>query len=111
MKLTDLVRELSLEVKTYKQGLQNNVTGGYVSDLLSDVMANSKKDDIWITLQTHLNIVAVASLRTLAGIIIVGNRHVNEDTITRAETEKVTIMTTPMPAFEVAGKIYQLIHR
>lgn len=111
MKLADLVRELSLEVKTYKQGLQNNVTGGYVSDLLSDVMANSKKDNIWITLQTHLNIVAVASLRTLSGIIIVGNRQVHEDTITRAETEKVTIMTTPMSAFEVAGKIYQLIHR
>lgn len=46
MKLADLVRELSLEVKTYKQGLQNNVTEGYISDLLSDVMANSKKDNI-----------------------------------------------------------------
>jgi hypothetical protein len=111
MKLADLVSELSMEVKTYKEGLQINVTGGYVSDLLSDVMGNSKKDNVWITLQTHVNIVAVASLRTLAGIIIVGNKRVQEDTLAKAESEKVTIMTTPMPAFEVAGKIYQLIHR
>jgi len=50
MKLSDLVKELSLEVKSYEDGLQRDVTGGYASDLLSDVIANSEKDNIWITL-------------------------------------------------------------
>ncbi len=72
MKLNDLVNELSLEVKTCKDGLANEVLGAYVSDLLSDVMGNSKKGDVWITLQIHLNIVAVAGHAGLAGIIIVG---------------------------------------
>ncbi len=109
MKFNDLVEELSLEVKSYKDGLPNDVTGAYVSDLLSDVLANSKDGNIWITLQTHLNIVAVAGLKTLAGIIIVSGRPVPEEVLQKAEAEKITITTTQLPAFEVAGRLYQLL--
>ncbi len=110
MKLSKVVENLSLEVKTGKDNLQCNVTGVYISDLLSDVMANSKEGNIWITLQTHLNIVAVAGLKNLSGIIIVGNRQLQEDVLQKAEGEKITVMSTPLPAFEVAGKLYQLLN-
>lgn len=110
MKLSSIVENLSLEVKTGENNLQNDVTGAYISDLLSDVMANGKEGNVWITLQTHLNIVAVAGLKNLAGIIIVNNRPVQEDVLQKAESEKVTIMSTPLPAFEVAGKLYQLLN-
>jgi predicted transcriptional regulator len=110
MKLSSIVENLSLEVKTGKDNLQNNVTGVYISDLLSDVMGNSKEGNIWITLQTHLNIVAVAGLKNLAGIIIINNRQMQEDVLQKAESEKITIMSTPLPAFEVAGKLYQLLN-
>ncbi len=110
MKLNKIVENLSLEVKTGKNFLQNNVTGVYISDLLSDVMANSKEGNIWITLQTHMNIVAVAGLKNLSGIIIVGNRQLQEDVLQKAEYEKITVMSTPLPAFEVAGKLYQLLN-
>lgn len=109
MKISDLVEELSLEIKSHKEGLQNEISGAYVSDLLSDVMGKSKKGNIWITLQTHLNIVAVASHADLAGIIVVGGRKLQEDIIRKAEAEKVTIATTPLPAFEAAGRLYQLL--
>jgi predicted transcriptional regulator len=109
VKLDNLVKELSLEVKTCEGCLQNDITGAYVSDLLSDVMGNSRDGNVWITLQTHMNIVAVAGLRNLTGIIIVGGRPVEDNIIKKAEAEKVAIMTTPMPAFEVAGKIYQML--
>ncbi len=109
MKLHEIVNELSLQVKSYGGGLERDVTGGYVSDLLSDVMANSKEGNLWITLQTHENIVAVASLRNLAGIILVNKREPPGDTLKKAEHEKITIMTTPMSAFEIAGRIYQLL--
>ena len=109
MKLLDFVKLLSLDVKSYSDGLQQDVTGGYASDLLSDVLANSKKGDIWITLQTHQNIVAVANVKGLAGIIIVGRKEPQKDTLDKAEAEKITIMTTSMSAFETAGKIYQLL--
>jgi len=109
MKLSDLVEELSLEVKSCKDGLDNEVKGAYVSDLLSDVMGNSTDGDAWITLQTHLNIVAVAGLKNLAGIIIVGNRPVQDEIRQKAESENVTILVTPLTTFETAGKLYQLL--
>jgi len=109
MKLSDLVKELSLEVKTCKDGLGNEVKGAYVSDLLSDVMGNSKEGDAWITLQTHLNIVAVAGLKNLSGIIIVGNRPVQDEILQKAESENITILVTPLTSFETAGKLYQLL--
>ncbi len=107
MKISDLVEELSLEVKTCKDGLENEVKGAYVSDLLSDVMGNSKEGDAWITLQTHLNIVAVAGLKNLAGIIIVGNRPVQDEMLQKAESENITILTTSLTAFETVGRLYQ----
>jgi len=111
MKLSSIVENLSLEVKTGRGNLQNDVTGVYISDLLSDVMGNSKEGNIWITLQTHLNIVAVAGLKNLSGIIIVGNRQIQGDVLQKAEAEKITVMSTPLPAFEVAGKLYQLLNQ
>ena len=109
MKLSAVVEKLSLDVKTVEDGLQREVTGAYVSDLLSDVMANSKEGNLWVTLQTHLNIVAVAGLKNLAGIIIVNNRQPEKEINDKAESEKITIMTTSMPAFEVAGELYQML--
>lgn len=110
MNLSDVVETLSLEVMTGTDCLQNNITGVYVSDLLSDVMGHSKEGNIWITLQTHLNIVAVAGLKNLSGIIIVGNRKLPEEVLHKAETEKILLMTTSMQAFEVAGKLYQMLN-
>lgn len=109
MKLSEVVEKLSLDVKTVDDGLQKEVTGVYVSDLLSDVMANAKDGNIWITLQTHMNIVAVAGLKNLAGIIIVNNRQPEKEINEKAESEKITIMTTSLPAFEVAGELYKML--
>jgi hypothetical protein len=105
MKIQDIVSQLSLETRTCKDGLNNDITGVYVSDLLSDVMAKSSEGHVWITLQTHMNIVAVASMKNLSGIIIVNNRQPQEDVITKAETERITIMTTPLPGVQLRRKI------
>lgn len=111
MKLSTIVENLSLEVKSGRDNLQNDVTGVYISDLLSDVMANAKDGNIWITLQTHLNIVAVAGLKNLSGIIIIGNRQIQGDVLQKAESEKITVMSTPLLTFEVAGKLYQMLNQ
>ena len=109
MKIGDLAGKLSLKILSDNEELQKDVSGCYVSDMLSDVLANSSEGDIWITLQTHTNIVAVSNLKNLAGIIIVNNRQPDEETLSKAGTEKVTIMTTHMSTFETAGRIYSLI--
>ena len=65
---------LGLEVKSASGNLDREFKGGYASDLMSDVIANSRQGDIWVTLQIHQNTVAVASLKDLAAIIIVQGR-------------------------------------
>jgi hypothetical protein len=108
MKLQELADSLSLEVITQTTGLSREVTGGYVSDLISDVIGNAKEGFVWITFQVHLNIVAAASLKGLAGIILVNNRRPLPETLHRASEENVVIMTTPLPAFEIVGRLYTL---
>lgn len=106
MKVSDLVDKYNLEVFAGGQGLDNEVTGGYVSDLLSDVMGNADENQVWITLQTHQNIVAVASLKDLAAVILVKGLKPNEDTLEKCREEAVPLLGTNLETFEMAGKLY-----
>jgi len=108
MKLTEIKNELNLSVKSGTDLLDREVAGGYVSDMLSDVLANAKRGNIWITLQTHLNIIPVASMKEISGIIIVNGRQPDEDTLKKAEEEKVPVLGTTLSAFQVVGKLYKL---
>lgn len=108
MKLADLVDRMDLEVRSARQGLGDEVTGGYMSDLLSDVLANSSDGNLWITLQRHQNIVAVASMKQLVGIVLVGGREPEEETVEKAEAANLPILVSELPAFELAGRLYTL---
>lgn len=108
MKLKDIVKVLNLEVKEGENLLEREVIGGYAGDLLSDVLANSEKGNIWITLQTHLNIVAVASAKELAGIIIVNGRKPEEETLRKAEEEKIPLMVSNLSTYKVVGRLNEL---
>ncbi|OHD68078.1 MAG: serine kinase [Spirochaetes bacterium RBG_16_49_21] len=108
MKLQEIIKQCGFELKTQNENLNRDVTGGYSSDLLSDVMANAKDGNIWTTLQTHSNIVAVAVLKNLAGIILVNNRVPEEGTLAKANEENIPIMTTKLSTFEIVGKLYEL---
>ena len=107
IKLSDIVKSYDLKVECSENSLNREIEGGYASDLLSDVMAHSKKGDIWITLQGHPNIVAVAMLKELAGIIIINGRKPEQETIKKAEAEGLPIMTSELPMFELVGKLYE----
>ena len=109
MELETLVRELKLKVSCAEGNLKRQVKGGYVGDLLSDVMANSKEGDVWITRQVHQNIVAVASLKDIAGIILIQGSDPAHDTAAKANVEGIPILVTDLPAFEIVGQIYKLI--
>ncbi len=109
MKLKEVVEKLQLKVLTTKDRLDEEVTGGYTSDLLSDVIANSKEGNLWITLQTHQNTIAVAKLKDLAGIIIVNNREPDEDTLGKAKKENIPLLCSEEMAFDISGKLYELI--
>jgi hypothetical protein len=107
MKLSDLVKEFGLEVKAGSGHLEQEVTGGYVSDLLSDVLAHAEDGVVWVTLHIHQNIVAVASHKGLSGIILVQGRQPEKDTIAKAEEENIPILVSSLPAFELVGRLYK----
>jgi len=109
MRLKEIIERLKLEVLAGQEKLNVDVSGGYTSDLLSDVMANSKEGYLWITFQAHLNIIAVAKLKNLAGIVLVNNRKPEEDTLKKAEEEGIPLLTTWETAFKISGKLFQLI--
>lgn len=90
------------------EAARREVLGGYVGDLLSDVMANSREGDIWVTIQKHVNVVAVAQLHGLAGIVLVNGRQPEPDMLKRAEEEHIPVISTPLQAFEVAGILHSL---
>ena len=108
MTLEEICSRLAFEVKTAQGALKRDVTGGYASDLLSDVMAGAEDGAVWITLQIHENIVAVASLKNLAAIILVNNRKPDESTLRKAEEENLPILVSEMSTFEIAGKLYEM---
>jgi hypothetical protein len=88
--------------------VEREIQGGFASDLLSDVMGNSREGDVWVTLQKHANIVAVAQLNGLAAIVLVNGRKPEPDTLARAEELSIPIISTPMQAFEAVGILYSL---
>ena len=53
MKVKELVEKLNLKVLSGESGLDRDIDGCYVSDLLSDVMGNAEMGNVWVTLQTH----------------------------------------------------------
>lgn len=108
MVLSEIVAKLQLDVRTDRAPLDQNVTGGYASDLMSDVLANANEGDLWVTLQTHQNTVAVASMKGLAGIVLVNSRGPEEDTLARAQEEGIPLMVSPLPAFELIGRLHGL---
>lgn len=107
MKLKEIVEKFNLEVACVPDGLEAEVTGGYASDLLSDVLANGEDGNIWCTLQIHQNIIAVASMKRLSAIILVNNRRPEEETVRKAEEENIPVLITNLPAFDIVGKLYE----
>ena len=109
MDIGTIAKELNLKVMSASDRIKNNVKGGYTGDLLSDVMANSHEGDIWITRQVHQNIVAIATLKEHAGIILVNSCEPAKDTLEKAIQENVPILISNLPAFELTGRIYNLL--
>ncbi len=109
MKLAEIVDKLALEVcGGADQVPEKEVTGGYVCDLLSYVMARAKEGYLWLTVQGHPNIVAVASLVNLAGVVVTEAAKIDPATVEKADQEGVPLLTTSLTSYELAGRLYEL---
>ncbi|HQH41213.1 MAG TPA: DRTGG domain-containing protein [Bacteroidales bacterium] len=111
MKVSDVIARLGLTILNSPRSLEAEVTGGYVSDLLSDVMGNAREGQVWITLQTHKNILAVASLKELSAIILVRGNKPDAETLRKSNEENIPLLGTEYDAFEITGQLYNLLKR
>ncbi len=108
MTIQEIVEQLGLKVLAGEESLDREVSGGYVADLLSCVMAGAREGSLWFTLQTHLNIVAVASLLDVAGIVVTEGASVTPETVEKAQEEGVVLLSSELPTFETIRELVQL---
>jgi hypothetical protein len=109
MTLQDVIEQLNLTVLTQPGDFAAvTPTSGYTSDLLSCVMAGARKGAVWVTLQAHLNIVAVAALLEMSAVIITEGAQPETATISKANEEGITLLATDRQSFEVAGRLWEL---
>jgi len=107
MQISEIVEKLGLTV-LIGEDLTAEVTGGYVADLLSCVIAGAKPHDLWVTLQTHVNIVAVASLKDIAGILVAESAVVPDATLEKAAQQGVVMLSSPQPVYETVKQLVAL---
>ena len=106
MNVAEAAQKINGTLMAGNSGTDREIQGGYASDLLSDVMGNSREADIWVTMQKHVNVVAVAQLNGLAAIVLVNGRKPEPDTLARAEELGIPVITTPLQAFDVIGILF-----
>jgi len=105
MTVSELQKKIGL--KALNQIHDKEVEGAYVSDMLSDVMAGAKPGNVWVTIQVHKNIVAVANLVDVSAVIIAGGRVPQDDTLELAGKAKITVFSTDLNTYKLVGKLYE----
>lgn len=104
MVVKDLLKVADLRL-VVEGDMELPVSSGYMGDLLSVVMGNAEEEQVWITIQSHVNIVAVASLRAVSAIIIAHGFEPDEDTVESAKEENIPIFVTELDPFAIAKKL------
>lgn len=106
MTTRDLIEKLGLEPLSKFE--HREITGVFVSDMLSDVMAGAQTGNLWLTIQTHKNIVPAANLVDVSAVLVAGGKSVPQDTIDLASKYNIAILSSKLPTFELVGKLHAL---
>jgi predicted transcriptional regulator len=105
MKLQEIIDRLALNVLTVTD--ERDVTGVFISDMLSDVMSSAQPGNLWLTVQSHKNIVSAANLVDISAVVVTYSKKVPDDTIELANRFHVIILSSPLSTFELATKLVE----
>jgi predicted transcriptional regulator len=105
MTLAELSQKLGLESLT--DLYDKDVQGAFVSDMVSDVMAGAQPGCLWVTTQTHKNVVAAANLVDIAAVIVTSGRAVTDEVIEIANRAELTILTTDLDTYALVGQLHE----
>jgi predicted transcriptional regulator len=109
MTVQELSEKLRLEVISGGEGLQRTVAGGYTGDLLSWVMARLPADYAWLTVMGNVNVVAVASLKDAACVILTESTALDENALAKARQEEIAVLSSPKNSFDLGAALYALL--
>ena len=108
MKVKDLIEKENFNLVTDRKTSDKAICGVYCCDLLSFVMSHASTKNVWITVQTHMNIIAVASLLELGCIIIPESIEIEQETIDRANEEDIPILSTTLNTYQIFCVLYEV---
>jgi serine kinase of HPr protein (carbohydrate metabolism regulator) len=106
MKLKEIVKKLNLSELTKIE--DKDINGVFISDMLSDVMGSAKPADLWLTVQTHKNIVSAANLVDIGAVVVTHNKKVPKDTIELANRFNVIILSSDLSTFDIVSKLIEI---
>jgi predicted transcriptional regulator len=104
-KLTSVLAAVKAELLTKPAAA--DLTGCYIGDLLSDVLAHAKPGMLWVTIQVHRNVVSAASMKDISAVLITCGRKPEPAVIAEAEENGVVLLSTPLTTYEAAAKLWE----
>ena len=105
MKLNELAEKLGL--KSLTEIFDREISGVYISDMVSDVIANAKAGDLLVTAQAHANVIAAANLIDTSAVVITQDKPLGGDVVKMAEKAEIAVFTTPLNRWQMATKLYE----
>lgn len=103
MTVNELISRLELEILNLEDG-ERKIEGGYTGDLLSWVMGNAQSGDMWVTIMTNINVVAVASLVDCACVVIAENVEISDDVINKAKAQGINLLRSPLSSYKICNE-------
>jgi hypothetical protein len=107
MRVSEFAQRNNMKILSGIGNIDGIISGVYAGDLLSWVMSHAKKGDAWITVHTHLNIVAVAVLTEVSCIIIPEDIKVEQATLDKADEQGVVILSTHLSTYAICCRAYE----
>ena len=105
MTVQDVMELIEAKDMTPETDKTAEVSCGYTCDLLSWVMAHGAAGMAWVTVQTHMNVIAVASLMEMAAVIIPEGIEMEAPSLEKAKEEGISVLESPLSRRRSCGKI------
>ena len=109
MNVRELAEKLNLSVLTGDAGIDRQIDGCYIGDLLSWVMSKAKAGNVWLTIMSNINTVAVCTLTDAACIVLCEDVTAEDDVIARAIEQDIPILKSSLAAYELACKLHEIL--
>ena len=108
MTIRELLDEIPMDILSGGESLDREITRGFSCDMMSNVIANGGEGDVWLTFQTHVNVIAIALMKKMTCVILIQNRTLIPQALEKAQKEDLPVLITSLSAYELSGRLYKL---